>query len=47
MEYLSRMDSTLMNLKTKIGLPPIQAGLHKGHIQMQIPMENVDLNDKE
>lgn len=37
----------LMNLKTKIGPPPMQAGLHKGHKKMQIPMENVDLNDKE
>lgn len=35
-----------MNLKTKFGPPPMQAGLHKGHIEMQIPMENSDLNDK-
>lgn len=26
-----------MNLK--IGPPPMQAGLHKGHIEMQIPMD--------
>lgn len=36
-----------MNLKTKIAPPPMQAGLHRGHIEMQIPMEHVDLYDKE
>ena len=36
-----------MNLKTQIGPPPMQAGLRKGQIEMQIPMENVDLNNKE
>lgn len=36
-----------MNLKTKICPPPMQAGLHKGHIEMQIPVKNVHLNDKE